>query len=64
MTLEGLLSFGAEIIDDRRLWYKSTAAAKPVAGGIAACAIRKRSALAVIFSGQSHEEKCQQQCQH
>ncbi len=35
MTLEGLLSFGAVIIDARRLWYKSTAAAKPVAGGIA-----------------------------
>jgi hypothetical protein len=34
MTSEGLLSFGVGIIEVRRLWYKSAAAAKPVAGGI------------------------------
>jgi hypothetical protein len=62
MTLEGLLSFGAGIIDARRLWYKSTASAKPVAGGIA---ILKASVLTeVIFLGQSHEEDCHQRCQY
>ncbi len=65
MTLEDLLSFGAGIIDARRLWHKSTAAAKPIAGGIAACAILKASVLSdVIFLGQSHEKDCQQRCQH
>jgi hypothetical protein len=62
MTSEGLLSFGVGIIEVRRLWYKSAAAAKPVAGGIA---ILKASVLtAVIFLGKSHEEDCQQQCQY